>query len=117
MPSSRLVTAWAATQSQILRVFQPSQVTSENQAAAANSSPGCIAIGNSVPTAAASGVSAPIGTFGQSASITNRITNPRKKNSSITGTIAASPQKRTARKLQASARLSGQLTKGSNALR
>src|SRR3972149_1805172 len=40
MPKSRLVTAWAATQSQMLRVRTISQVTRLNQTAAASSSAG-----------------------------------------------------------------------------
>ena len=59
------MTAWAATQSQMLRVRIISQVTRLNQTKAASSSPGCISIGTAVPTTAASGVTLPKGTSHQ----------------------------------------------------
>ena len=47
------MTACAATQSQMFRVWAISQVTRLNQTNAASSSPGCISIGTAVPAIAA----------------------------------------------------------------
>ena len=117
-PSSRFVTAWAATQSQMLRVRTINQVISENQATAASiSPPTCIISGTAVPTKTAVRLTEPKGTRHQSACMTNRITNPRKKNSSITGTTQHNPMKRTTKKPAANSGVAASSAKGLNALR
>ncbi len=52
MPSKKFVTAWAATQSQMLRVRIINQVTAENQTSTAKISVGgCVSIGIAVASA------------------------------------------------------------------
>ena len=97
MPSSRFVTAWAATQSQMFLVRYISHVTRLNHTAAASSSEGCIIIGMAVPMTAAVRVSVPKGTVHQVSLTAKRIRKPRRKNSSMIGTIRARPRKRIAR--------------------
>jgi len=87
----------------MFRVRIISQVTMENETAAANYSPGCMSIGTAVPNATAKALPLPNGIAHQSGATAKRIRKPRRKNSSMSGTTAASPTNRTIKNVHAHA--------------
>ena len=98
-PSARLAVAWLIRQAESDFVHHSSQAQSAPVKSAGSHS-GCASANKTDVTAAAMGVTLPIGTRRKSLSISHRIRNDRQNSSSITGTTTTSPSSLTAIKAQ-----------------